>query len=83
MDVPSSSRLSFAILTPMTYARRHLLDLRDPGWVHCVSRCVRRAFLMEGDSASSSRKVWVERRLGVVTAGESGHTFHSPNTATP
>jgi len=50
----------------MTYARRHLLDLRDPGWVHCVSRCVRRAFLVEGNSASSSRKVWVEQRLGVV-----------------
>ena len=50
----------------MTYARRHLLDLRDPGWVHCVSRCVRRAFLVEGDSASSSRKTWVEQRLGVV-----------------
>jgi len=50
----------------MTYARRHLLDLRDPGWVHCVSRCVRRAFLVDGDSASSSRKSWVEQRLGVV-----------------
>ncbi len=57
----------------MTQARRRLVNLRDPGWVHCVSRCVRRAFLVDGDSASSSRKAWVEQRLGVVGSVFSCH----------
>ncbi len=45
----------------MTMARAHLVDPSFTCWYHCVTRCVRRAFLLgegEGD-----RKVWIEKRL--------------------
>jgi len=45
----------------MTTARRLLLDRTRPTWVHCTSRCVRRAFLA-GDRYEH-RKVWIEERL--------------------
>ncbi len=45
----------------MALARRRILDLERPGWVHCISRCVRRAFLCGGKR--SHRKQWVEQRL--------------------
>jgi hypothetical protein len=45
----------------MTTARRKLLDATRPTWVHCTSRCVRRAFLA-GD-AFEHRKLWIEERL--------------------
>jgi hypothetical protein len=34
---------------------KYLLNLADPGWVHCVSRCVRRVYLA-GDA-------WEHRRV--------------------
>jgi hypothetical protein len=35
----------------MTTARAHLIDPSVTRWYHCVTRCVRRAFLLgEGDS---------------------------------
>ena len=51
----------------MGYPRSQLIDPTVPGTYHCVSRCVRRAFLC-GDDASSGRnfdhrKQWVEDRL--------------------
>jgi hypothetical protein len=34
----------------MTMARAHLVDVSLARWYHCVTRCVRRAFLLgEGD----------------------------------
>ena len=45
----------------MTTARRKLLDRTRPTWVHCTSRCVRRAFLA-GDRYEH-RKSWIEDRL--------------------
>jgi hypothetical protein len=36
---------------------KYLLNLADPGWVHCVSRCVRRVYLT-GD-AWEHRRVWI------------------------
>jgi hypothetical protein len=45
----------------MPLPRRHLIDPSRPGWVHCTSRCVRRAFLC-GD-AFEHRRAWVEERL--------------------
>ncbi len=45
----------------MTIARAHLVDPAVTRWYHCVTRCVRRAFLLgegEGD-----RKLWIDNRL--------------------
>ena len=45
----------------MAIPRRLLIDPQRPGWIHCISRCVRRAFLA-GDGFAH-RKEWVEERL--------------------
>ncbi len=51
----------------MTYPRRLLVPADVAGAYHCVSRCVRRAFLCGRDHASGRsfehRKQWVEDRL--------------------
>ena len=45
----------------MAIARSKLVDVSVARWYHCVSRCVRRAFLLgEGDG---NRKQWLEKRL--------------------
>jgi hypothetical protein len=45
----------------MTIARAQLVDPSVTRWYHCVTRCVRRAFLLgEGDT---DRKQWIEQRL--------------------
>jgi REP element-mobilizing transposase RayT len=45
----------------MTIARAQLVDTSIARWYHCVTRCVRRAFLLgEGDH---NRKEWLENRL--------------------
>ena len=45
----------------MTIARAHLVDPSVTRWYHCVTRCVRRAFLL-GEGADD-RKQWIENRL--------------------
>lgn len=51
----------------MTMARAELVDPETPGTYHCVSRCVRRAFLCGWDAYSSKdyehRRQWVRDRL--------------------
>jgi REP element-mobilizing transposase RayT len=51
----------------MTSPRSHIIDPEAPGFYHCVSRCVRRAFLCGTDSYTGRcfehRKAWVEGRL--------------------
>ena len=55
----------------MPVPRRYVLNLADPdgpGWVHCISRCVRKAFLagtVRGVSFEH-RKQWVEDRLELL-----------------
>ncbi len=45
----------------MAIARSKLVDVSVARWYHCVSRCVRKAFLLgEGDG---NRKQWLEERL--------------------
>jgi hypothetical protein len=51
----------------MTIARRDLINAAEPGWYHCVSRCVRRAFLCGKDK--SHRKAWVVERLKWLSRG--------------
>jgi len=45
----------------MAVPRSLQLHLANPGWVHCVSRCVRRAFL--AGEGFEHRRGWIERRL--------------------
>ncbi len=45
----------------MTIARAHLVDPSVTRWYHCISRCVRRAFLL--GEGHLDRKEWIERRL--------------------
>jgi hypothetical protein len=51
----------------MGYPRSQLIDPSVPGVYHCVSRCVRRAFLCGEDTASGRNfdhwKQWLEDRL--------------------
>ena len=49
----------------MTYARKILIPKGSPGTFHCVSRCVRRAFLcgedrLTGRSFEAGRDAWTE-----------------------
>jgi hypothetical protein len=45
----------------MTIARAHLVDPAVTRWYHCITRCVRRAFLL--GEGISDRKLWIDRRL--------------------
>ena len=45
----------------MTIARAHLVDPSVTRWYHCVTRCVRRAFLL--GEGTHDRKSWIEHRL--------------------
>jgi REP element-mobilizing transposase RayT len=47
--------------SPMTMPRGQLIDVSLTRWYHCVSRCVRRAFLLS--EGKTNRKQWVEDRL--------------------
>jgi REP element-mobilizing transposase RayT len=49
----------------MTIARAHLIDPSLTRWYHCVTRCVRRAYLL-GDQ-EHNRKEWIENRLEVLS----------------
>jgi hypothetical protein len=46
---------------PMTIARAHLIDPPVTRWYHCITRCVRRAFLL--GEGPQDRKLWIENRL--------------------
>ena len=56
----------------MTYARSILIPPGSPGTFHCVSRCVRRAFLCGEDRLSGRsfehRRQWVENRIHELAA---------------
>ena len=45
----------------MTIARAQLIDVSVTRWYHCMTRCVRRAFLL--GEGSFDRKEWIEDRL--------------------
>jgi putative transposase len=48
----------------MTMPRRQLVDVYVTRYYHCISRCVRRAFL-SGEGVTH-RKAWIEARLEVL-----------------
>jgi putative transposase len=45
----------------MTIARAQLVDTSLTRWYHCITRCVRRAFLL--GEGNHDRKEWLEKRL--------------------
>lgn len=51
----------------MAYPRSQLISDEEPGFYHCVSRCVRRAFLCGVDERSGKsfehRRQWIEDRI--------------------
>ncbi len=49
----------------MTIARKDLVDVNVTRWYHCISKCVRSAFLM-ADERGNDRKRWIEKRLQLL-----------------
>jgi hypothetical protein len=47
-------------ISEMAIARSKLVDVSVARWYHCVSRCVRMAFVLGGDG---NRNEWLENRL--------------------
>jgi REP element-mobilizing transposase RayT len=52
----------------MTMARAHLVDPAVTHWYHCITRCVRRAFLLSEANGNENEepfdgKQWIELRL--------------------
>ncbi len=45
----------------MTIARSRIVDLQSTCWYHCISRCVRKAFLMADEV--HDRKSWIDNRF--------------------
>lgn len=48
----------------MTTARKEIVDPNVTRWYHCVSKCVRNGYLLEG--GIQDRKQWIERRLELL-----------------
>jgi hypothetical protein len=54
----------------MTIARSAQFDVKDPPWIHAISRCVRKAFLCGGrEGKYDHRRDWVEERLAYLLGG--------------
>jgi len=51
----------------MAIPRKYLVDDSNPGFYHCISRCVRRAYLCGDDPISGHncdhRNAWLKKRM--------------------
>ena len=51
----------------MAIPRKYIVDTETPGFYHCISRCVRRAYLCGDDPITGNncdhRKAWLEKRM--------------------
>jgi hypothetical protein len=60
----------------MTIARAHLVNPAVTRWYHCITRCVRRAFLLGEGEGAADRKLWIDHRLqelaGIVSIAVAG-----------
>lgn len=69
----------------MGYPRSHLVASDAPGWYHCTSRCVRRAFLCGVDKQTGRnyehRRQWIADRIselaGIFAVGVYGYAVMS------
>lgn len=54
----------------MTQARSHLISVEDTPYYHCVSRCVRRAFLCgsDGKQCFEHRRGWITDRIKLLSS---------------
>ena len=50
----------------MTIARSQIVDLQSTRWYHCISRCVRKSFLLTDEF--HDRKSWIDNRLKQLEA---------------
>ena len=48
----------------MAIARSRLVDTSVTRWYHCITRCVRRALLL--NEGTFDRKAWIEKRLELL-----------------
>ena len=64
---PTAHRLPMRNAHAMGYPRAMTVRSREPGFYHCISRCVRRAWLCGEDPLTGRnfdhRRDWIERRL--------------------
>jgi hypothetical protein len=65
----------------MTMPRRQLVDVAVPRYYHCISRCVRRAFLC-GEGVTH-RKAWIEARLELLAKHFGKKRCQPPNLENP
>ena len=64
---PCKVRIKLKQTKPMTKARSQQVSLEDTHYYHCISRCVRRAFLCGEDHVTGDnyehRKSWIVEKL--------------------
>ncbi len=64
---PTAHRLPMRNAHVMGYPRAMTVSSHEPGFYHCISRCVRRAWLCGEDPLTGRnfdhRRDWIERRL--------------------
>lgn len=65
------SEISLTHYSSMTYPRAHLVDQKNGGYYHCISRCVRQSWLCGTDHQNGKsyehRRGWIASRIQLLT----------------